>query len=174
MENHWFAKRSNNSQVTPQQHIRKSWRCSSKFLSSNRLVVSTHLTNICCINLDHLPQIGVNMTKFLKTHHLQTLFFLGGGMFPPRVGQVKLHNVCCLSAQKSFWIGGKPGWSRQAVVDISGGCYSQHWFPITARPPTRPLTYPSRKKAVWSGLINHWFPLIGPYCTLISEKGWLG
>lgn len=32
VENHWFAKRSDKSQATPQQHIRKSWRY-SKFLS---------------------------------------------------------------------------------------------------------------------------------------------
>ena len=25
-----------------------------------------------------------------------------------------------------------------------------------------PLTYPARNKALWSGLINHWFPLIRP------------
>ena len=37
-----------------------------------------------------------------------------------------------------------------------------------------PLTYPPRNKALWSGLINHWFPVMRPYWTLISEGGTLG
>ena len=75
------------------------------------------------------------------------------------------------------------GWSIRVMDGRSGrevnwefGRLLSCWFPyktLMASQPTPPNVPPPRNKALWSGLINHWFPLIRPYETLISGGGYV-